>query len=38
LQSDEALMSIPSAKAGLADMETLFGYLEVYGVLDKVSA
>lgn len=38
LQADEALMAIPSAKAGLADMEILFGYLEVYGVLDKVSA
>jgi hypothetical protein len=36
--SDEALMAVPSAKAGLDDMALLFDYLEVYGVLDKVSA
>ena len=34
--SDEALMAVPSAKAGLEDMALLFDYLEVYGVLDKV--
>lgn len=37
LQSDEALMGIPLAKQGLADMEVLFRYLKVYNVLDKVS-
>ncbi|KAK4688401.1 histidyl-tRNA synthetase, partial [Tremellales sp. Uapishka_1] len=37
LQGDAKLMSIPSAKAGLADMELLFSYLEIYGVLDKMS-
>lgn len=37
LQSDEALMGIPLAKQGLADMEVLFRYLNVYNVLDKVS-
>jgi hypothetical protein len=31
-------MAVPSAKAGLDDMALLFDYLEVYGVLDKVSA
>jgi histidyl-tRNA synthetase len=36
LQGDEKLMSIQSAKEGLADMELLFGYLEIFGVLDKV--
>lgn len=34
---DSALMAVPSAKAGLEDMALLFDYLEVYGVLDKVS-
>lgn len=38
LQSDEALMSIPLAKQGLADMEILFRYLKVYNVLNKVSS
>lgn len=37
LQSDEKLMAVPSAKAGLADMAILFDYLEVFGVLDKMS-
>ncbi|KIR32571.1 histidyl-tRNA synthetase [Cryptococcus deuterogattii MMRL2647] len=37
LQSDEALMGIPLAKQGLADMEILFRYLKVYNVLDKMS-
>lgn len=36
LQSDKALMGIPLAKQGLADMEILFRYLKVYNVLDKV--
>jgi hypothetical protein len=30
-------MGITSAKEGLADMRKLFGYLEVFDVLNKVS-
>jgi len=37
LKSDEKLTAVKSAKEGLADMELLFGYLDVMGVLDKVS-
>ncbi|RSH94705.1 Cytoplasmic and mitochondrial histidine tRNA synthetase [Saitozyma podzolica] len=37
LEADEKLMGIESAKAGLADMRLLFEYLEVFGVLDKMS-
>lgn len=37
LEADAGLMSVPSAKAGLEDMRLLLEYLEVYGVLDKVS-
>lgn len=37
LKGDEKLMAVKSAKEGLADMELLFGYLDVMGVLDKVS-
>jgi histidyl-tRNA synthetase len=36
LKSDEKLTGVKSAKEGLADMELLFGYLDVMGVLDKV--
>lgn len=36
LKGDEKLGAIKSAKEGLADMELLFGYLDVFGVLDKV--
>lgn len=28
---------MPLAKEGLADMRTLFGYLDIFGVLDKIS-
>jgi histidyl-tRNA synthetase len=38
LQADEALNKVQSAKEGLADMATLFDYLEhAYGILDKMS-
>ncbi|OCF43361.1 histidyl-tRNA synthetase [Kwoniella heveanensis CBS 569] len=37
LKSDEALMGVPLAKAGIDDMEILFRYLKVYNVLDKMS-
>ncbi|WWD16491.1 hypothetical protein CI109_100917 [Kwoniella shandongensis] len=37
LRSDKDLMAVPRAKEGLDDMETLFRYLKVYGVLDKMS-
>ncbi|WVR03798.1 hypothetical protein IAU60_000793 [Kwoniella sp. DSM 27419] len=37
LKSDEKLMAVPLAKAGLEDMEILFRYLQVYKVLDKMS-
>lgn len=37
LEGDSDLMGIASAKEGLADMRKLFDYLEVFGVLDKVS-
>lgn len=37
LKSDEKLGAIKSAKEGLADMELLFGYLDIFGVLDKIS-
>jgi hypothetical protein len=37
LKSDDKLTAVKSAKEGLADMELLFGYLDVMGVLDKVS-
>ncbi len=36
LQGDADLMGVPSAKEGLAEMGLLFGYLEIFGVLDKV--
>jgi histidyl-tRNA synthetase len=36
LESDSALTGIKSAREGLEDMRKLFGYLEVFGVLDKV--
>jgi histidyl-tRNA synthetase len=38
LESDPALTGVASAKEGLADMRKLFEYLEVYGVLQKVSS
>ncbi|WVF65798.1 hypothetical protein IAT40_000535 [Kwoniella sp. CBS 6097] len=37
LKSDQALMGVPLAKAGIDDMEILFRYLKVYNVLDKMS-
>lgn len=37
LQSDEALMGVPSAKAGLDDMALLFDFLDVYGITNKMS-
>ncbi|ORY24056.1 hypothetical protein BCR39DRAFT_547825 [Naematelia encephala] len=37
LEADSALMGVQSAKEGIADMRTLFEYLEVYGVLQKMS-
>ncbi|KAH8080206.1 putative histidine-tRNA ligase [Filobasidium floriforme] len=37
LKSDDKLTAVKSAKEGLADMELLFGYLDVMGVLDKMS-
>lgn len=37
LQKDEKLSQVKSAQQGLADMELLFGYLDVFGVLDKMS-
>ncbi|KAK5108847.1 hypothetical protein LTR62_007737 [Meristemomyces frigidus] len=37
LQKDERLSTNESAKAGLADMDLLFKYLKIDGVLDKVS-
>ncbi|CAD6583373.1 MAG: Cytoplasmic and mitochondrial histidine tRNA synthetase [Tremellales sp. Tagirdzhanova-0007] len=37
LEGDKRLSSVPSAKEGLADMRKLFEYLEVLGVLDKMS-
>jgi hypothetical protein len=36
LKSDDKLTAVKSAKEGLADMELLFGYLDVMGVLDQV--
>ncbi|GAN10930.1 histidyl-tRNA synthetase [Mucor ambiguus] len=37
LKKDEVLMANASAAAGLKDMETLFDYLEVFEVLDRMS-
>lgn len=37
LSSDETLSANPSAKKGLNDMTLLFDYLDIFGVLDKVS-
>ncbi|KAF2163968.1 hypothetical protein M409DRAFT_57071 [Zasmidium cellare ATCC 36951] len=37
LQKDEQLSANESAKAGLSDMDLLFGYLRTFGVLDKIS-
>lgn len=37
LQSDDALMAVPSAKAGLDDMALLFDFLDVYGITGKMS-
>ncbi|NXD32387.1 SYH protein, partial [Spelaeornis formosus] len=37
LESDAALTGVTSAKEGLSDMRKLFTYLEVFGVLDKLS-
>lgn len=37
LQADEKLMANESMKAGLADMDLLFGYLEAFEALDNVS-
>ncbi|TPX31712.1 histidine---tRNA ligase [Synchytrium microbalum] len=37
LKSDTAFMSNASAKAGVEEMELLFKYLEIFGVVDKVS-
>ena len=37
LQADATLSANESAKAGLANMDLLFGYLQTFGVLDKVS-
>jgi histidyl-tRNA synthetase len=37
LKADAKLVGNESMKAGLADMDLLFGYLEAFGVLDKVS-
>ncbi|TVY69027.1 Mitochondrial histidine--tRNA ligase [Lachnellula suecica] len=37
LQADEKLMANASMKAGLADMELLFTYLEAFNALDNVS-
>lgn len=37
LQKDEKLSRNDSAKAGLADMDLLFTYLESFSVLDKIS-
>lgn len=37
LQSDSTLMANASAKKGLEDMELLFGYLEAFDVLDRIS-
>ena len=36
LKADEALMSNPSAKDGILEMELLFTLLGAYSVLDKV--
>ena len=37
LEKDQALSGVKSAKEGLEDMRKLFEYLEIMGVLDKVS-
>jgi histidyl-tRNA synthetase len=37
LQADEKLMANESMKAGVADMELLFGYLEAFEALENVS-
>jgi histidyl-tRNA synthetase len=37
LQTDEKLMANESMKAGLADMDLLFGYLEAFEALENVS-
>lgn len=37
LKKDEVLMANVNAAAGLKDMETLFDYLEVFDVMDKMS-
>ncbi|TCD62870.1 Cytoplasmic and mitochondrial histidine tRNA synthetase [Steccherinum ochraceum] len=37
LVKDESLMANPSAKQGLDEMGLLFGYLEAFNVLDKIS-
>ncbi len=36
LNKDEALLANGNAKTGLKEMGTLFSYLEVYNVIDKV--
>ncbi|ODH22294.1 hypothetical protein ACO22_05535 [Paracoccidioides brasiliensis] len=37
LQTDEALVANPSAKAGLEEMRLLMDYLEAFDILDKIS-
>ncbi|CAK1363261.1 unnamed protein product [Cercospora beticola] len=37
LQKDEHLAANESAKAGLQDIQTLFEYLKVFGILDRIS-
>lgn len=37
LAEDATFMSNPSAAAGLADMQILFGYLDAYGITSKMS-
>ncbi|PPJ51215.1 hypothetical protein CBER1_08050 [Cercospora berteroae] len=37
LQKDEGLAANESAKAGLQDIQTLFEYLKVFGILDRIS-
>ena len=37
LSSDETLSANLSAKKGLNDMTLLFDYLDIFGVLDKIS-
>lgn len=37
LQANETLMANESAKKGLADMALLFNYLNIFGVMDRIS-